>query len=304
MSINFRNRWAKYAGVKFVRQLVIVATSLSVFSISTAYAQVGGLSLGLSRVSEIVCENLTTNKIVKLRNPNNTSWDCSNMGLTTNFGDIIKQSVKGYVDYSKNVGGSVFGVTDITRLRCENISTRRRISITPPTADWSCSNNGLRVRAGNLVNQTIQGTVSVFDHNAVIGPCVTCHNGFNATGKPSNHATTTNVCDACHITTSWVAIILPMDHTQIAGTCVTCHVLGGVATAKSVAHPSTTNLCDACHTTTSWINLVLPFDHSQTISGCESCHNNVIATGKPSFHQPTTLSCDTCHTTTAWLPAF
>ena len=44
------------------------------------------------------------------------------------------------------------------------------------------------------------GRSSHFDHAGVTGTCASCHNGTTATGKPTNHIPTSNVCEDCHVT--------------------------------------------------------------------------------------------------------
>lgn len=47
------------------------------------------------------------------------------------------------------------------------------------------------------------GYVRRVDHNAVIGTCLSCHNGLTATGKPPTHVPTSSDCAACHSTRAW-----------------------------------------------------------------------------------------------------
>ncbi|MCI0505809.1 MAG: cytochrome C, partial [Gammaproteobacteria bacterium] len=90
------------------------------------------------------------------------------------------------------------------------------------------------------------------DHNQVIGACVSCHDNSTAQGKPADHPTTTDNCDACHnpAPTPWSSY--NVDHNEVTG-CQSCHD-GGIARGKNNGHCPTTEDCDACHRTTSWGN--------------------------------------------------
>lgn len=51
--------------------------------------------------------------------------------------------------------------------------------------------------------QTSWTYVRPIDHNAVIGTCISCHNGQTATGKGPSHIPTSSDCAACHRTRAW-----------------------------------------------------------------------------------------------------
>lgn len=140
---------------------------------------------------------------------------------------------------------------------------------------------------------------SAVDHSQVIGTCVSCHDNVMATGKPGNHLSTSDLCDACHNTLTWLPTISPLDHSEVIGTCVSCHN-GVVATGKPASHPATTDICEACHNIPplTWLPIILPFDHDQAIGVCSSCHF------KPVAHCETSAECDGCHSTTNWLNVF
>ena len=91
----------------------------------------------------------------------------------------------------------------------------------------------------------------VFDHNAAIGTCSSCH---NSTPRPANHIPTSSDCNVCHTSTaSWTQVIV--DHnTFIATPCVTCHN-SITATGKPAAHVLTTSDCNVCHNTTTWLSV-------------------------------------------------
>ncbi|QGM96663.1 cytochrome c3 family protein [Methylocystis parvus] len=84
-----------------------------------------------------------------------------------------------------------------------------------------------------------------FDHQSAVGPCATCHNGVNATGKPPRHVMTQAPCDSCHrgATTFSGA---RFDHMAAKGPCLSCHN-GRDAQGKPPTHVVTSESCDACH---------------------------------------------------------
>ena len=148
------------------------------------------------------------------------------------------------------------------------------------------------------------------DHNqiplAVSGFCIICHNGTQASGKPSNHVPTNLECGDCHVTASWLGA--SFDHTGITTGCVTCHN-GVKAVGKQGAHMPTSNVCEACHTagigtkTPSWVPA--PFDHTQmAVNTCETCHSGTVkistgfVPGQPANHVPpipSSIDCGVCH---------
>ena len=113
-----------------------------------------------------------------------------------------------------------------------------------------------------------------FDHGAVSGSCVTCHNGTSATGKSAGHISSSNTCDACHVTSSWTNV--RFNHNEVAGSCSTCHN-GVTAAGKPGGHFVTTEQCDTCHRTTGWGSI--SFSHSSAgfptghrARDCTDCH--------------------------------
>jgi hypothetical protein len=120
---------------------------------------------------------------------------------------------------------------------------------------------------------------------------------MQATGKPSDHITTTQECDVCHMTRAWEPA--RFDHSGITQPCTTCHN-GMDATGLPNGHLPTTSECDLCHSTSGWRPVV--FDHSGVTGACSTCHNGMDATGIPNGHFITMQECDYCHTTTRWRP--
>src|SRR5882672_7997347 len=148
-----------------------------------------------------------------------------------------------------------------------------------------------------------------FDHQEVMGSCVSCHNGTIAQGKGPTHPQTSDACDACHTVMSWNPP-KAVDHTQIPlavqGFCIICHN-GTSASGKPKNHIATNLECGDCHLITTWLGAA--FDHTGIKTGCFSCHNGVKAVGKQGNHMPTSNVCETCHTTgigtaaPSWVPS-
>ena len=133
------------------------------------------------------------------------------------------------------------------------------------------------------------------DHTQVVGTCVSCHNGVDASGKSAIHIATSDECDACHQTgpTPWVPVAnSAVDHSQVLGVCSSCHD-GIIATGKHAAHIVTADECDVCHSTAQWTPAAV--DHSTFVGNCISCHDGVIASGKSALHIPSSNTCDACH---------
>lgn len=131
--------------------------------------------------------------------------------------------------------------------------------------------------------------------------CSACHSlggRIRATPKPVDHILTTNFCEDCHRTRSWLPLV-EMNHDSVFGSCASCH--NNVETAgKPPDHLVTQLDCVACHRTTAW--LPARFDHSDVTGNCAGCHDGITATGKGADHFLTQIDCGTCHMTTAWTP--
>ncbi len=138
------------------------------------------------------------------------------------------------------------------------------------------------------------------DHGLVQGSCASCHNGSITLGKNPRHIASTELCEACHITTAFV----PADnvnHDEVLGSCNVCHE-GTIATGKPVNHPATTNMCDACHSPGVWKPVVV-VDHNEVIGSCARCHDGIIAQAKNVGHIPSSDFCGGCHNTQKFTPA-
>jgi len=199
---------------------------------------------------------------------------------------VIKVVIKqGGVVLAENVVTIIAGVDDIYPTKTEtHLLTTDICAACHSQEDWS-----------------IVGV----DHGQVIGTCVSCHNGVNATGKSDTHIMSSDQCDVCHTTTTWGTPISGPDHTALIDSCVSCH--NGVdASGKTATHINTSDMCDACHNVfpATWAPVpVNNVDHTQTLGSCASCHNNIIATGKTPNHIITSDDCGVCHDTAAWVPA-
>jgi len=136
-----------------------------------------------------------------------------------------------------------------------------------------------------------------FDHSAVTGTCVSCHNGTFAEGRSATHIQTSADCDLCHNDFSWD--VVRFDHAGVTEPCSFCHN-GMNATGKPSGHIVTAAECDLCHRTRAWTPS--RFDHSGVTGTCSQCHNGIEATGTPSGHFMTPEECDVCHTTNGWRP--
>ncbi|WP_455219930.1 hypothetical protein, partial [Kaarinaea lacus] len=134
---------------------------------------------------------------------------------------------------------------------------------------------------------------TVMDHSILVSqPCMGCHDGVTATGKPPNHIPTVLDCDACHNVNSW--LVSSFDHSSVSGQpCISCH--NGIdASGKHASHIPSSETCDACHRTTAWLPPT-QVDHSEVTGPCADCHNGFISGGKPANHINTTMFCENCH---------
>jgi hypothetical protein len=130
--------------------------------------------------------------------------------------------------------------------------------------------------------------------------CFACHNGATATGKTQAHPQTTNLCESCHLTTTWREMRF-IDHTQATAACASCHN-GTFAVGKPANHVVTAAPCGNCHQSTVSFGGGTIMNHAGITAACASCHNGTLALGKSANHVPTTLPCETCHQSTiTWL---
>lgn len=196
------------------------------------------------------------------------------------------------------------------RLRCDSCHAKGVFKGTPRRCQY-CHSQSSKLATIKKSSNHIQSTnncddchtevtwTSVrVDHSAVIGSCVTCHNGTKGQGKPANHVQSHDRCDSCHRTITWSPAFF--DHDNVTGSCFNCHN-GSTATGKHPQHIQSSNQCDDCHRTTAW--RPAGFDHSNVTGACSTCHNGTTATGKPAQHIQSSNICEDCHRTTSWIPA-
>jgi len=145
---------------------------------------------------------------------------------------------------------------------------------------------------------TVWTDVFRVDHIAVIGSCQSCHNGVVAEGKNPGHVVSSDTCDDCHNTITWVGA--RYNHAGITGNCIRCHN-GTIAEGKNPGHILSLQTCEDCHNTSRWSSARV--NHAAVIGTCFSCHNGSIAEGKNPDHCPSVNACELCHNTQAWVPA-
>ena len=130
--------------------------------------------------------------------------------------------------------------------------------------------------------------------------CFACHNSATAVGKSQAHPQTTNLCESCHLTTTWREMRF-IDHSQATGACASCHN-GTIAVGKPANHIVTAAPCGNCHQSTVSYGGATVMNHAGITGACASCHNGTSALGKSANHVTTTAPCETCHkSTTTWL---
>ncbi|MCP4767245.1 MAG: hypothetical protein GY875_13335 [Gammaproteobacteria bacterium] len=186
----------------------------------------------------------------------------------------------------------VFIGTPTQCARCHSLSGR--IKASAPTSKH------IRVIGECEVCHTPTVWTDVFrvDHVAVIGSCQGCHNNVVAEGKHPGHVVSSNICEDCHNTFTWVGA--RYNHAGITGNCIRCHN-GGIAEGKDPGHILSAPTCEDCHSTSSWIPAFV--DHTSVIGTCFSCHNGTVAEGKDPDHCPSSNACELCHSTQDWTPA-
>ena len=100
-----------------------------------------------------------------------------------------------------------------------------------------------------------------------------CHDGLGTTAsKPLTHPLSSDRCEACHTTMSWLPLVSPIIHSDSKDICSRCHKSSSFASGKSASHPVTTDRCGLCHNTESWRILINPFAHLETSDECIVCH--------------------------------
>jgi len=147
--------------------------------------------------------------------------------------------------------------------------------------------------AGSGGNSSSSGVKILFDHTGIIDNCDICHNAQVAQGFSTSHIQSSERCEACHSTVSFIPTSR-VDHNEVMGSCISCHN-NVVATSKTVHHIASSDVCDACHSTANW-NPVITVDHAQVLGTCNTCHR------PPASHVNTGIvsGCQDCHDTFKW----
>jgi len=230
---------------------------------------------------------------------------CHELGMTWKTNTGVRLWVRPSANHHAGVdcgGSGCHNSRDKTALRPGAAIVRTPATATGTAAKGTTTTaTGPAPRPGAAAASVPSATSGPFNHAPVAGQaCVSCHNGTAATGKPASHIATTNSCQSCHTTFTWLPV-KTVDHSQVIGSCVSCHN-GTTATGTPSKHIATTAGCDSCHTTNGW--LPARFDHKGVAPHtCSTCHNGVQAIGMGSSHIATTAACDTCHGTLGWKPA-
>lgn len=149
-----------------------------------------------------------------------------------------------------------------------------------------------------------------YSHAAVIpGRCTDCHNGRITKGKHAAHIATTNNCDSCHRTSTFIPASWNHTGAQYTGqNCATCH---NGTTARTYTNAAYHNVyiakgivqCNSCHTNyTSFYSH--RYDHAGVAANCVTCHtaaNSPAIRAMAANHIPISVgaSCNACHTNTA-----
>jgi hypothetical protein len=207
--------------------------------------------------------------------------------------------------------------------RCESCHVGGVFKGTPRDCE-SCHVGGRRFAKGNVVKSaehfpTQQSCDTCHDSRTFTGArmnhlgvargsCATCHNGNQASGKPTEHMRTSASCDSCHGTSGWRPAS-GFDHAGVApGSCASCH--NGVrATGRGSSHIPYTQVtaaasasCDTCHKAgfASWTPAKFHTSINVTTQ-CGTCHAGI----KPNtaIHAGQTV-CENCHkSSSSWATA-
>ena len=122
---------------------------------------VNGDATGLSP-NRVVCKNSSVDPQQRVRIQQNIPmpWNCGELRMDS--GDSVQAKVSGIVDDVTNVGGSVNGIAP-TLVVCKNKSIeppRPKVRIEDGLTSWSCSDAGLPMAPGDLVQMKVKGTAN------------------------------------------------------------------------------------------------------------------------------------------------
>jgi hypothetical protein len=114
-----------------------------------------------------------------------------------------------------------------------------------------------------------------------------------AVGLPRIHIPTSQQCDSCHGTLSWLPARL--NHTAFVAGCAACHNQAN-AVGKPADHLNTPRDCAICHSYPDWsafhfkhVSAAYPGEHRAALS-CISCHK----TNTESIPYPAPANAGTC----------
>ena len=190
-------------------------------------------------------------------------------------------------------------------LKCHNGFSAPGKPLVHPVTSASCDSCH-KVPTGALSSSSWLPVMTYNHAGVVTGTCATCHNGAQATGKPTTHIPTSASCDVCHSTVNW-ALASPhfIDNPPpTAGVCSSCHNNTNARGKIAGVHIPTSLQCDTCHT--SFVSFQKrTMNHDGLAGRCITCHSGGFisqnAQTKPKTHVSTTAQCDTCHSsTTTW----
>ena len=281
----------------FLLLLLLLSTPLS--------AHASGTAFGVSTLSKVVCENKSTGQKVKSQNVVGSMWNCTDIGLISMPGDIVKQTFKGPVANLSNIGGSVTGITAITKLKCDNKTTQQAINITPLAANWSCNATGLTLSLGDVVKQTITGSVEQPPINPPETP--TNFQAMAGDGVVMLSWTPALSAGSTRIYSSTSPFVEPVTANLITETLTQAFTHSGLTNGLTYYYKATSvNAFGESMASVAIAAIPTPLllDHNTVIGQvCASCHNGVDTQGLPPSHIPTTFTCDDCHVVSGWIPA-
>ena len=212
---------------------------------------------------------------------------------------MIKPAQTGMYERRRTAAGMLAIVLSVVVGAVALLAAHSALSQSMIRSNFDHDSTGFRLEGAHMI--TGCGSCHSFGlFEGTLRECVDCHADGStvvATAKPARHIQSTEQCEACHATRSFVPLAR-MDHVETVGECVSCHN-NQIAPGKPVNHPPAGDQCDDCHLTVAFQPAVVTagFDHTGIVAGCFNCHDGVTATGKSVDHLPTTNLCEDCHRT-------
>jgi hypothetical protein len=122
-----------------------------------------GGTVGLQKVTRVVCSNLNSGQKVTIR-PQEATWDCQAAGLSANTGETVAMQIEGSVDsdVDTGVGGGSMGYGSLSGVTCWNRTSGQRLSGISPDEEgsrWDCGAGGLTASPGDNVIMVVRGSV-------------------------------------------------------------------------------------------------------------------------------------------------